>query len=319
MKMRRYTGLLLIAAMLLTLLCGCGASASQGAPMENEMAMDFAPMEEGLAGAQSSELPLPENRKWVVTVNLQAETEDLDQMLEAVFRQVEQLQGYVENQNIHNGTAYAEYRYRSASLTVRVPADSTDRFTEQVAKNGNIVSTSRNLEDITLQYVDTEARLEALETEEARLLELMEQAETMADLLEIEGRLTDVRYEKDRITSQLRTYNNQVDYATIYLDIEEVREYTPMEEPTVWERISGGFMNSLRGVGRMFLNLFVWILAGAPWLILWGGIGALTVWLVRKAVRKKKAQKQPEKHKAERKPQAPPFPEYTRDSENKTE
>ena len=68
--------------------------------------------------------------------------------------------------------------------------------------------------------------MNALLAEEARLVELMAQAETMTDLLQIEQRLTDVRYELEDITSQMRILENQVDYATIYLNIEEVRDFT---------------------------------------------------------------------------------------------
>ena len=55
-----------------------------------------------------------------------------------------------------------------------------------------------------------------------------------------------MRYELENRASQLRLYDNQVDYATIYLSIDEVQEYTPVEEPTVWERISGGFVSSIK-------------------------------------------------------------------------
>ena len=292
MKWKRYTGLML-ALLLLLSLTACGAAAAPEG-MQNEMAMD-APMEEqaladnSLSGSDS----LPQNRKWVITLRMQAETEDLDAMLDQVFAQAEALGGYVEDQNIHNGTAYASHRYRSASLTVRIPAQSVDNFTEQVEKTANLVSSSRNLEDITLQYVDTETRLKALEVEEARLLELMEQAETMSDLLEIEGRLTEVRYEKERITSQLRTYDNQVNFATVYLDIEEVLEYTPVEEPTVWERISGGFVDSLRGVGQGFADLLIWLIVMSPYLVIWALVILAAVFIIRKCIRRKKKSKAP--------------------------
>ena len=292
MKWKRYTGLML-ALLLLLSLTACGAAAAPEA-MRNEMAMD-APMEEQALGdnSLSGSDSLPQNRKWVITLRMQAETEDLDAMLDQVFAQAEDLGGYVEDQNIHNGTAYAAHRYRSASLTVRIPAQSVDAFTEQVEKTANLVSSSRNLEDITLQYVDTETRLKALEVEEARLLELMEQAETMSDLLEIEGRLTEVRYEKERITSQLRTYDNQVNFATVYLDIEEVLEYTPVEEPTVWERISGGFVDSLRGVGQGFADLLIWLIVMSPYLVIWALVILAAVFIIRKCIRRKKKSKTP--------------------------
>ena len=146
----------------------------------------------------------------------------------------------------------------------------------------NVVFNRRELEDITLQYVSTESRMLALQTEEARLLELMEKAETMSDLLEIEARLTDVRYELESTTSQLRVYSNQVDYATIYLSIEQVQEYTPVEEETLWQRISGGFMSSLKSVGEGIVDFIVWVIVSLPYLVIWGAVLALVVYIFKK-------------------------------------
>ena len=141
--------------------------------------------------------------------------------------------------------------------------------------------------------MDTESRLAALETEEERLLELLAQAETMSDLLEIESRLTDVRYELESAASQLRLYDNQIDYATIYLSIDEVLEYTPVEEPGIWERITDGFADSLKGLGDGIVNLGVWIVVNSPYLVVYGLILA-GVWVcIRKLRRRRKNKKQP--------------------------
>lgn len=290
MKFRKMLAFGLIVLGILGLFTGCGAS-SAPAPMENAaeapMAQD---LEGGMEGAMDAgmdtELTLPENRKWIVTVNLETETEDLDALLKNTLEQVTALEGYVENQEIYNGSAYSDYRYRSASLVLRIPADRVEEFSKALAETSNVVSQSRQVEDVTLQYVDTESRLAALRTEEARLLELMENAETMSDLLEIEERLGDVRYELESAESRKRTFDNHIDYATVYLRVEEVREYTPVEEPTVWERISGGFMDNLRGLGEGLVDFVVWFLAGLPLLVPLAGVIWLVIWLVRRHRRK---------------------------------
>ena len=255
--MKKMTAILVTLCMLAALLAGCGGAskstqafdAAAAAPAEAANGayydMESAKSEDGGLTGDTDSTVLPEGRKWIITVNMSAETEDLDALMEALNGKISGLGGYVEDQDSYNGSMYSSRRYRSASLTVRIPAERVDEFTEEMSGIANVVSTNLSREDITLSYVATESRVKALQTEEARLLELMEQAETMADLLEIESRLTDVRYELENRASQLRLYDNQVDYATIYLSIDEVQEYTPVEEPTVWERISGGFVSSV--------------------------------------------------------------------------
>ena len=316
--MKKTLSAFLAIVLMLALLTGCGAS-SKGAvaydSMRNEMAMEapmaapMEPMAEEMGIAQDNALTksesdtsaaIPENRKWIITVNISSETEDLDTLMAALDERIVALKGYVEAQNVYNGSNYSSRRYRNASLTVRIPADSVDQFAEDISGISNVVRSNKNLEDITLTYTATESRVKALQTEEARLLELMAKAETMSDLLEIEARLTDVRYELERATTRLKGYDNKVDYATVYLDIEEVQEYTPVEEETLWQRISGGFVGSLKGVGESILNFIVWIIVSSPYLVVFGAIAVAAVFLIRKIrIRKQKKNLPPKIEKTE--------------------
>ena len=313
MQVRKWMSFALCAVLIAGVLAGCGASSksegimmNQSAPMAaagtadyavaETMAASEALTEEGMDSAQ-----LPDNRKWIITVDISAETEDMDALLAAVQTQIDSLGGYVEDQWISNGSRYSTYRYRNANLTVRIPAENVDAFTEKVSGISNVVRSSKSLEDITLIYVDTESRLKALETEEARLLELMEQAENMSDLLEIEGRLTDVRYELESVASQLRSYDNKVNYATVYLNIEEVTEYTPVAEETLWQRISGGFVKSLKGVGEGIVDVAVWVLVNIPYLLVWGALLFVAVKLIRFLRKKHPPKKTSRKEKPEEK------------------
>lgn len=300
MKLKNRLSLLFAVVFLLSLLAGCGASSSPSAVMEEAAAEAPAAMAAdsangALTGAsETGSSAVPENRKWIITVYMSAETEDLDTMVAALDDRISSLEGYVEDQHIYNGSAYASRRYRNANLTIRIPADSVDQFTEQVSGIANVISQEKNLEDVTLNYVSTESRMKALQTEEARLLELMEQAETMADLLEIEERLTDVRYELESTTSKLRTYDNQINYATIHLDISEVQEYTPVEDPTLWERISSGFKGSLEDLGESLQDLLVFLVIAFPFLLVYGGAALVIFLIVRKVLKKApKEKKQP--------------------------
>lgn len=298
--MKKWTALLLTLCLLAALLTGCGAGSASTAAYDKAAGMaeevNYAAPMSADSGAMTDSGTgntgeLPEGRKWIITVNMSAETEDLDALMDALNETISALNGYVEDQNSYNGSLYSSRRYRSASLTVRIPAERVEEFTTQVSGIANVVSTNLSREDITLNYVATESRVAALKTEEARLLELMEQAETMADLLEIESRLTDVRYELENRASQLRLYDNQVDFATIYLSVDEVQEYTPVEEPTLWERISGGFMSSLKGLGNGLLDLLVWVLANSPYLLVAGIVAVIVISLVKKRNKHKKAAK----------------------------
>ena len=246
---------------------------------------------------EKQETALPENRKLIQKVWLRAETEDMNTMLSNVESRIAQLGGYVEAQQIYNGSAYSGRRYRTAELTIRIPAKNVDQFTQQVGEVSNIVSSNKTMDDVTLTYVATESRVTALEIEESRLLELLSKAENMADLLTIESRLTDVRTELEQVKSTLRVYDNQVDYGTVYLTISEVKEYTVVEEPeTVWERIGAGLKESFASLGDFFVELFVFLMVSLPHLVLIGAVVVVIVVIIRRRKKKKAQQKKAEEN-----------------------
>lgn len=294
MKLRKCLAILMSVLILLSL-AGCGAAmdkAENGMIAPGAMGDDYMVKEEVSADAEVSSA-LPENRKLIQTVSLNVETEDLDAVLTQVDSRIAELGGYIEQSNVQNGSAYSGRRYRRASLTVRIPAKDLDAFIDKVGDITNIVSSQKSVEDVTLSYVATESRLKALQTEEARLLELLAQAETMDDLLTVESRLTDVRTELEQVSSALRVYDNQVDYATIHLDVDEVTEYTEVTEPeTVWQRIGTGFKKSLKGVGSFFREAFVFVIVASPYLVVIAAVAVGVTLIVRLVIRKKKKTKE---------------------------
>lgn len=291
MKVRKWISAGLI---LLLLLCLTACGGNSGATAEAEDYYVEAPgqMENGLtqeSGSGSASI-LPENRKLIKTVRMEAETEELDLLLSQLDEKIAALGGYVETREVYNGSSYSQRRYRNADLSIRIPADQVDNFVEHVSGVSNIVSSNESVEDVTLEYVDTESRVKALETEQERLLSLLEQAQSLEEILQIEARLSEVRYELESYASQLRTLENQVSYATIHLYISEVQEYTPVEEETVWDRITGGFVDSLQNIGEGATELLIWVLAKSPYLLIWGVLAGAVIVIIRRK-RKPRAKK----------------------------
>lgn len=282
MKVRKWFSMLMVL-LLICFLTACGGN-SGAAEEDYVYAESSNQMSNGLtqeSGTDSIGI-LPENRKLIKTVRMEAETEELDALLSQLDEKIAALGGYVETREVYNGSAYSQRRYRNADLTIRIPADQVDNFVEHVSGVSNIVSSNESVEDVTLQYVDTESRVKALETEQDRLLTLLEQAQSLEEILEIEARLSDVRYELERYASQLRTLENQVSYATIHLYISEVQEYTPVEEETVWDRIAGGFADSLKSIGEGATELLIWVLAKSPYLLIWGVLAGAVILVIRR-------------------------------------
>ena len=297
--MKKFLSLTLVVLTVLSLFAGCGGSSKAmdaAAPAARQEMAEEAPMLMASGSVTNSASDVSQSvpnteQKLIKTIRMETETEDLDALLPQINAKIEALGGYVENQELYNGSSYSSYRSRNANLTVRIPADQLNGFVEDVKGTSNVVSYNESTENVTLQYVSTESRMQALEVEQERLLELLAKAENMSDLLEIEARLTDVRYELESVTSQLRVLANQVDYATVHLYISQVKVYTEVEEQTVWQRIGSGFKENLRDMGEDLTDFFVWVVTYSPQLLLWAVVIAIAVTVLKKKIAKRKAKK----------------------------
>ncbi len=254
---------------------------------------DYAAEEAYVDNTGSGEVSAPSvqdtKRKLITTVHLTAETDDFETCVDNITARVEGLGGYVQSSDIYNGSRYYYSDYyrerRNADFVLRIPADKLNDFLGLVNDTTNITNKSQSVEDVTLDYVDMQSHKKALQTEEERLLQLLEQADNLEDMLTIESRLSDVRYQIESMESQLRTFDNKVDYSTVYLSLQEVVEYTePDPEPpvTFWDRVTSGFIEDLERVWGNLQDFAVWFISHIPSIVVWAVIICIVVWIVRK-------------------------------------
>ncbi len=304
-----YRGITLFFALALAISAmGCGSSSRDFAATPAEYATESA-LDEALYDSKSfnntvdsaggtieesasAETVTDSSRKLITTMSVSAETEDLDGVLAKVTSRVKELGGYIESSNIYNGSKYAGYvASRDANLTIRIPQDKLDSFISSVKDETNITDQSTNVEDVTLHYVDIESRKSALKSEEKRLLEIVGSAETVEDIIKVEERLSEVRYELESIESQLRTYDNRINYSTVYLTIEEVTRFTDTEPKGALQRMGEGFVESVEDVIAWFVEGFIWFVVHIPQIIVSALLILIVILIVRaidKAGKKKK-------------------------------
>ncbi|MCR5596523.1 MAG: DUF4349 domain-containing protein [Lachnospiraceae bacterium] len=299
----RFTRLLIVGAMLGICLAGCGSSSSgKYDAVTSESAYDYdyddayeeaaeaeEYMGEGLSdtAGEGSEVEVSEGakptRKLIRTVNLNLETYEFDSTTASVTSLVNSMGGYIESSSVDgNNSSYN----RCASYTLRIPAPQADTFINSVGKNANITHQEESMEDVTLKYVDINSRKESLQVEYSRLEELLSQASDVEELIYIESRMSEVRYEIESIESQLRSYDNLVDYTTIYLYVSEVREYTEPEpvDDSVGARIGRGLASAFENIGNFFKDLLVFIVVSLPYIIVLALL-VVIVWLLIKAIK----------------------------------
>ncbi|MCD7771134.1 MAG: DUF4349 domain-containing protein [Oscillospiraceae bacterium] len=304
--MKRTLIIILTLAMAMMTLAGCGATyATDSASNETISAADFGwyddyEVEDAIVEATESssgsvyndvDVESASSRKLIKNRTMDVQTVEYDQFIQDLKSYVSSYGGYIESSS-ESGNSYYSSSLRYADFTIRIPADYYDDFSEAV---GNIATVTYNYEyvnDVTSTYVDIEARLTALETERDSFLALMEKAETVEEILQIQSYLTDVNYEIESYQARLNSYDDQISYSTFYIYVSEVRRIsTETSNPTVFERISSNLSDNFYDIGEGFKDAFVWIVSAIPYLVLVAVPIIIVVIIVRVAVKKGKKKK----------------------------
>ena len=288
------TGLLLLSG-----LAACGAGASKSAYVSETMAAasggmykeaaaeeavadvdsaasmkmsNAALQESGDSGTTSSgsdgqvdTSEIPDSRKLIRNVDLSFETTDFDTFVQNIQSKTIALGGYIESSDV-SGNAYTD-RHRSAYFTLRIPKPQVDSFLSFAEGEANLTRKYEYTQDITLQYYDTASRKKALQSEYDRLLELMAKAESVDAVIAIEQRLSDIRYQLDSFESDLRRYDNQVDYSTITVDVNETTVLTASEKSGFWSRVQANLESNIEDLCDAAIGLLIWFLSSLPVLL----------------------------------------------------
>jgi hypothetical protein len=162
---------------------------------------------------QAQSAPVTVERKLIKNGSMEFEVSNVEETKKSITQLTADFAGYVssDNQNNYSGTP----RYEQ---TVRIPADKLDDFISKIEGLArNVDSKNISIQDVTEQFIDVETRLKTKKELEARYLELLKQAKTVKDLIEVETQLANVRGEIESMEGRLKYLTNQVAFSTITL------------------------------------------------------------------------------------------------------
>ena len=208
-------------------------------------------------------------RKIIKTYRIRMETLEYDVAAALITSAAESFGGYISEATQEGvSSTSSSYTTRSATYTVRVPAERADAYIEHISGDCNVLSSSLATQDVTDSYYGYQARLDSLIVQEERLTAMMEKAQTLSELLTLEDKLSDVRAEINGINSSLQLMDKSVTYSYVYVTLKEVKEYQEPEEESYFSRLGGSFVGAFESfvtvVGEIFIA-FVWML---PYLLI---------------------------------------------------
>ena len=268
--MRSANALILLSTVLLAFSCGGGARNEAMIAGDMDGAAEAT---KALSARSEAAIAPPTDRKIIRTGELRFEVKDLDVARAAILDQVGASSGYVEGDDRSDwGNALA------MTLRVRIPAGKFDAFVTSLEGLGDLQSQSINAQDVTAQWVDVEARLNAKKEVETRYLEIMKQAKTVTEVLEVERELGNVRAEIESMEAQMKTLHDQVAMSTLSITCTKPQARSDSYTPHVAVALKEGWNNLVRVlVGALYIWPFVLIAGGA------------LIWLLRREHRNRRA------------------------------
>ena len=205
--------------------------------------------------------------KVITTISLGFETADFDDFTDQLEDLILENEGYIEYSDIWYGGSSRSFR--RGDYTIRIPQSQMNRFKDNVKDIGNLLNESTSREDVTSQYTDTESRLRVVETKEERILALLESADIMSDIIELERELSNIIYEKEYLSSELMDLDDRIDYSTIHLNVEEVERFTTTEDMDtgLGTRIKNSLSDSLHFFTTSMESIIIFLVYLIPFLI----------------------------------------------------
>jgi len=232
-----------------------------------------------------------DSRKYIRTYRYYMETLTFDETVADLDKLVDLHFGFYQSSET-SGRAInsSNYQRRAGSYVIRIPKEKVNEFTKGIESIGHILDKTNFVDDVTGQYFDLEARIKTLRVQEERLLAILEEADELEYIIELERELSRVTYEIESYMTSFKELENQINYSTIYINLNEVFEETVIVEkpPTFFEEMKNGFLDSVDVVINFFERLVLFLTTNIPVFILLAIFVFIIFKIVNRLIRPKK-------------------------------
>lgn len=167
------------------------------------------------------------------------------------------------------------------TVVLRVPASAYDEAMNSIQSLGDVVDLAVSAEDVTTQVTDLDARIRTQRDSVERVRQLMQQADTLSDVVQIEQELATRQAELESLESKKRVLAQSVRLATITAVLVPEDAAAQFTDPSThwWDTPWQAFVSAWQG-------LIVLLAALSPLIVLAAaaaGVGAAVVRRRRRA------------------------------------
>lgn len=258
---------------------------------------------DGTTDANGNKIKLVEE-KLVYRCQLDIETKNYAEDKENLMKLISEYEGIIQNSNEYDNDDYwyssdhvKTRGTKTLNLQVRIPSEKYKKFIGTVGTIGKVKRNSQQVDNISYDYYNTQADIEQLKIQEQRLLEMMEQAYTIEDMITVEDRLSEVQNELSKLQTKLVGLDTDVAYSYVDIELEEVFEYSAaeVEKPGFFKRLGEEIVNGFKAMIQIFEDIILFVVGAVPRLIPFAVLGFIVYKIVKVYRRNHKPRKPKDK------------------------
>lgn len=258
---------------------------------------------DGTTDANGNKIKLVEE-KLVYRCQLDIETKNYAEDKENLMKLISEYEGIIQNSNEYDSDDYwyssdhvKTRGTKTLNLQVRIPSEKYKEFIGTVGTIGKVKRNSQQVDNISYDYYNTQADIEQLKIQEQRLLEMMEQAYTIEDMITVEDRLSEVQNELSKLQTKLVGLDTDVAYSYVDIELEEVFEYsaTEVKKPGFFKRLGEEIVDGFKAMIQIFEDIILFIVGAVPRLIPFAVFGFIVYKIVKVYRRNHKPRKPKDK------------------------
>lgn len=260
---------------------GYNMGSEETAQMNDMATSDFDEASDG-AGLELGE-------KIIETASMSYEAMHFEDTLDYVNQEIEAFEAQVEYSSRWQSSSSYGFLGERISMTVRVPQDSLNAFIETLNAYDDLVIQQQDFQrtDVTKQYRDNETRIGILKDEETVLREMLKEQGSLEELLQIRTRLSELVTEREIFENENQSYDEQIAYSTLHLEIQETDRANTRDTRGFWDRITNAIVDSFYrfiAVGQNLVITFIYLI---PYILILGTIGLVIFYILRNRNKKK--------------------------------
>ncbi|NLL22474.1 MAG: DUF4349 domain-containing protein [Tissierellia bacterium] len=219
-----------------------------------------------------------EGAKIIRTLSYTLRTSRFDEDRQFITQLTAELGGYIEN-SYEYASGYDNRNFRNISLQLRIPSGRLDEFQTRFETDRTLNSKNLSQNDVTSTYVDVEERIKNLQARIVRYREMLNDADAMSDMIEIEQALSETTFELESYLSQKKSLDSRIDFSEVYIEMNEVADPLQVKsDESFIKRLQEGFVGGINGFIRGVQSIILFVVSNIFWLITIVGV----IFLIRK-------------------------------------